>query len=150
MCSAIAHIGLTVSDLDRSVVFYRDILGLSFVGEMKMEGPSTEKLFQRPGCRARVAYLQSGRSPLIELICFSGAAVRKQPADLFTTSISEICFETDSIDRDYEKMKRKGVSFLSEPQTFDSTRYGFGKSRAVYFRDPDGNILELIQPIESD
>ena len=57
MVGIIYHVGLTVSDLDRSIVFYRDILGLEFQGEIFMEGEETDKMFRRANCKARVAYL---------------------------------------------------------------------------------------------
>lgn len=150
MFASVAHIGFTVSDLDRSVAFYKEVLGLSYVGEMTMNGPETAALFQRAGCSARVAYLRTADAdmPPVELIQFTDVPAQKSTPDLFKTSISELCFTTDNIDLEYERLLEKGVRFLSEPQTFDSTEYGFGKSRAVYFYDPDGNILELIQPIK--
>lgn len=150
MLKGIVHVGLTVKDLDRSVAFYRDVLGLAYLGEMKMEGPETERLFQRKGCTARVAYLNGSQelaAPPVELIQFEDQEPRQQAGDLFRTSISELCFTTDDIDKEYQRLKELGVEFLSEPQTFDSTQYGFGKSRAVYLRDPDGIILEIIQSL---
>lgn len=150
MLKEILHVGLTITDLDRSVAFYRDVLGLSYLGEMKMEGQETELLFQRKGCKARVAYLSGNRevaAPPVELIQFVGQEPDRQAGDLFCTSISELCFAVEDIDREYQRLKAEGVEFLSEPQTFDSSRYGFGKSRAVYLRDPDGIVLELLQPL---
>lgn len=151
MFKSVAHIGLTVKNLDRSVEFYRDVLGLKYMGEMRMDGPETEKLFNREGCAARVAYLRpyGGENvPPVELIQFIGFNAEEDTPSLFKTSISELCFMSSDIDKDYSALIAKGVKFISEPQTFDSTEYGFGKSRAVYFYDPDGNILELIQPID--
>ncbi len=150
MFQGIAHIGFTVTDLDRSVEFYRDVLGLSYQGEMLMDGPETASLFDRPGCRARVAYLREAdhQAPPVELIQFLDQPCQVDQPSLFKTSISELCFSTDDIDAEYARLMEKGVRFLSEPQTFDSTAYGFGKSRAVYFFDPDGNVLELIQPMD--
>ena len=46
MVGRIYHVGLTVSDLDRSIAFYRDILGLEFQGEIFMEGEETDKMFR--------------------------------------------------------------------------------------------------------
>lgn len=57
MIGQIYHVGLTVSDLDRSVAFYRDVLGLQYQGELLMEGKETEAMFRRENCKARVAYL---------------------------------------------------------------------------------------------
>ena len=150
MFQSVAHIGLTVSDLDRSVAFYQNVLGCAYVGEMSMGGPETAALFQRPGCSARVAYLRTKdeNAPLVELIQFTDLPSEVGEPNLFQTSISELCFLTEDIDAEYERLKQLGVDFLSAPQTFDSTAYGFGKSRAVYLRDLDRNILELIQPLD--
>lgn len=63
------------------------------------------------------------------------------------TSISELCFYTDDIDAVYEKLIENNVECLSKPQYFDFSSQGFGKSKAFYFRDPDGIILEMMQPL---
>ena len=55
MVGRIYHVGLTVSDLDRSIAFYRDILRLEFQGEIFMEGEETDKMFRKENCKARVA-----------------------------------------------------------------------------------------------
>ena len=149
MISQVMHIGVTVSDMDRSLAFYRDTLGLAFQGELLMEGAETERLFgNRKGCRARVAYLNGGdelMAPPVELIQFLSEEAALQDSDLFRTSISEICFVTDDMQKEYERLLQQGVVFLSEPQMFDFTASGFGKSKAVYFKDPDGVILELME-----
>ena len=150
MIQEIMHVGVTVSDMDRSIAFYRDILGLNFVGEIFMEGPETDALFGRKGCRARVAYLNGSdhiMAPPVELICFVDEACRHDPADLMKTSISEICFRVQDIDAVYAHLVEQGVDCLSAPQAFDFTASGFGKSKAIYFRDPDGIIMELMQAL---
>lgn len=101
MVGQIYHVGLTVSDLDRSIAFYRDVLEF----------------------------------------------IKKEKGDLFTSSISELCFYTKDIDALYEHLQKEGVDWLSAPQKFDFTASGFGKSKAFYFRDPDGIILEMMQPL---
>ena len=47
MVGRIYHVGLTVSDLDKSIAFYRDILGLKYQGEIMMVGEETDKMFQK-------------------------------------------------------------------------------------------------------
>ena len=150
MVGQIYHVGLTVSDMDQSIHFYRDILGLKFQGEILMDGEATEVLFDRKGARARVAYLNGSDNiemPPVELIQFLDMPSQKREGDLFMTSISELCFYTDDIDAVYERLVAHNVPCLSEPQDFDFTKDGFGKSRAFYFRDPDGIILEMMQPL---
>ncbi len=150
MVGRIYHVGLTVSDLERSIAFYRDVLGLEFQGEIFMEGEETDKMFRRVNCKARVAYLNGSKAveaPPVELIQFVNNEVKKVPSDLFTTSISEVCFYTDDIDSAYKHLVDNNVECLSEPQHFDFRADGFGESRAFYFRDPDGIILEMMQPL---
>ena len=73
--------------------------------------------------------------------------MRCNPSDLFSTSISEICFYAEDADAAYMKLLEEGVECLSAPQVFDFRQEGFGRSRAFYFRDPDGIILEIMQPL---
>lgn len=148
MIHEIMHVGITVSDLDRSIRFYRDVMGLNFVGELVMEGEETDILFGRPGARARVAYLNGSDSveaPPVELICFTSQEVETERASLFRTSISEICFRVDNLEETYRRLSAAGVECLSRVCDFDFTSSGFGKSRALYFRDPDGVVLELME-----
>lgn len=150
MIGQIYHVGLTVSDIDRSIEFYRDVLGLKFQGEILMEGKETELMFQRKNCRARVAYLNGSdktNMPPVELIQFIDTDIKKVKSDIFSTSVSELCFYTEDIDSVYETLLAHNVECLSSPQNFDFTANGFGKSRAFYFRDPDGIILEMMQPM---
>lgn len=152
MLKEIVHIGLTVSNLEKSVNFYKNILGLDIVGHLEMEGPETDLLFNRQNVKVKIAYLKGNNniiSPPVELIQFIGDDAKKDIADLHKTSISEICFKVDDIDEVYNKFLEHKVECLSEPQTFDFSNYGFGKSKAIYFKDPDGIILELSQPIEN-
>ena len=150
MVGRIYHVGLTVSDLERSIAFYRDVLGLEFQGEIFMEGEETDKMFRRVNCKARVAYLNGSKAveaPPVELIQFVNNEVKKVPSDLFTASISEVCFYTDDIDSAYKHLVDNNVECLCEPQYFDFRADGFGESRAFYFRDPDGIILEMMQQL---
>ena len=78
---------------------------------------------------------------------FVDSKIHKEQSDLFTTSISEVCFYTDDIDSVYRTLIENQVECLSEPQYFDFRADGFGESRAFYFRDPDGIILEMMQPL---
>lgn len=49
MLNEIMHIGITVSDMERSIAFYKDVLGLDYQGELMMEGPETDALFRCTG-----------------------------------------------------------------------------------------------------
>ena len=137
MLKEIIHIGLTVSDMDASIDFYSNILGLHYEGMVIMEGAETDILFNKKDCKVRLAYLNGGNivsSPPIELIQFSSEDCQKIPSSLTKISISEVCFRVDDIDVTYKKLAESGIEFLSAPQFFDFCNQGFGKSKAVYFK----------------
>ena len=150
MIGRIYHVGLTVSDLEKSIAFYRDVLGLEFQGEILMVGEETDRMFRKKNCQARIAYLNGSKNietPPVELIQFIDSRINKVQSDLFATSISELCFYTKDIDAVYKRFADYNIECLSEPQYFDFTSQGFGKSKAFYFKDPDGIILEMMQPL---
>lgn len=86
MVGRIYHVGLTVSDLDKSIAFYRDILGLKFQGEIMIVGEETDKIFKKKNCKARVAYLnvsENIETPPVELIQFVDNDFKKVQSNLF-------------------------------------------------------------------
>lgn len=150
MIKTVAHIGLSVKNLERSIEFYRDILGLHYKGQMEMEGPSSDELFQKKNIQAKVAYLSYSKDPApadIELIEFTSDTLTERKSSLFESSISELCFDVEDIYKFYDYLLDKNVKTMSSPQEFDSSKWGFGKSKAFYFYDPDGIILEAIQSL---
>ncbi|MEI0490231.1 VOC family protein [Brachyspira pulli] len=148
MLKEIMHVGITVSNIENSIKFYRDILGLTLKGQALMEGKETDALFAMNNCKVKIAYLNGSdniMSPPIELLEFVNNKTIKDKPQLNKISISEICFRVDNIEKVYKHLIDNNVEYLSEPQEFDFTAYGFSKSKALYFKDPDGIILELME-----
>lgn len=152
MIGRVLHIGLTVSDLERSRHFYQNILGLRPDGQLRMAGPDTDRLFGEPDAAVDILYFKGSDhllSPPLELICFDRFASmppdQDRTAALSQIGISEVCLETDDIQREYQRLSALGVDFLSPPVYFDFRPDGFYECYVVYFKDPDGIILELIQ-----
>lgn len=151
MLKEVVHIGLTVRNLEDSVRFYKGTLGLKETGRLHMEGKETDILFNIEGCRADICYLKGNEHimcPPIELIDIVSDIEDKNhnfEVTMKDIRVSEICFKVDDIDEEYKRLKALGVEFLSEPQSFDFSEAGYGRSKAVYLRDNDGNVLELIE-----
>lgn len=149
MIQTVTHIGIIVSDIRKSIHFYQDILGMYLQGEMEMKGRETDFLFNKKRTQVKLAYLspeKKAQTPLIELMQFSNKNGKKwNKGDFNATGISEVCFIVQDIEKTYKDLCERGVIFLSNPQFFDYSSQGFGRSKAVYFRDPDGTILELLQ-----
>jgi glyoxylase I family protein len=150
MLRAVAHIGITVRNMDRALRFYRDLLGLKVLGDITIEGDEADILTREKGVKLRVVYLRSEKDlkgPPLELLHFvEPAGDGKGPYPRLTNpGITEVAFWVRDIEQTYSELGTRGVKFLSPPQLFELE--GYGKAKAVYFWDPDGTILELIQNV---
>jgi lactoylglutathione lyase len=139
------HTSFTVSDMDRSLAFYRDILGMEVISERTAGVDFASKVTGIPGASLRVVYVESGGYKL-ELIQYLTAAGERIDPKTNKPGSAHLCFNVDNIDEAYRDLQAKGVKFQSEPVTVGG---GPNKgAKAVYFLDPDGFTLEFIQPAE--
>jgi len=141
----IHHTALNVMDLERSLSFYRDVLGLNPLFEPEdVIGPGFGRAMKIDGARIRYAHLKAGDgSTLVELIQFMTPKAKDSKLNKYDTGAPHIAFRVDDIDKAKSKLEARGVKFMSEP-----VRIGDGSLKGksfVYFSDPDGLILELFQ-----
>jgi lactoylglutathione lyase len=148
--SEVHHVALTVSDLDQSLAFYTELLGFRKTLDMKLAGPSFERLFRlEHGATARAVILQQGKSRVgeIELIEFAGPGLKKpsgpkRPGDPGMLMLS---FEVkqESLQQVAERLKARDVPFFCDPVELDLP--GYGPIKALMVEDPDGALVELVE-----
>jgi len=136
------HTSFTVSDVERSLAFYRDLLGMELISLAEREPAFAEKVTGIPGAHLKIAYLQAPghRLELIEYLHPPGKRL-----DLRTNNIgcAHVAFNVDDLHALYADLKAKGVPFKSPPMEVAA---GPNKGNlAVYFTDPDGITLEFLQ-----
>jgi catechol 2,3-dioxygenase-like lactoylglutathione lyase family enzyme len=121
------------------------------LGEVTIAGEEAEKLARIRGTVLRTVYVRSGKdmkgAPL-ELLQFLEPPMTAgaPPPQLTHPGITEVAFWVRDIDKVYGELRAKGVDFYSPPQLFALA--GYGKVKAVYFWDPDGTTLELIETLK--
>jgi catechol 2,3-dioxygenase-like lactoylglutathione lyase family enzyme len=142
MITSVNHTSFTVGDLDRSVSFYRDLLGMELISLAGRDPGFVERITGIPGANVQVAYLQAPGHRL-ELIQYLSPSGKKLDLQTNNVGCAHVGFNVDDLPRMYAELKVKGVQFKSAPQQVPA---GPNKGTlAVYFMDPDGIPLELLQ-----
>ena len=135
------HIALSVSDLERSVGFYRDLIGMEMVETIECS-PETGlgDIVGIPGCSTRIAKLKSGQT-ILELFEYSeprgrAISIDRTQAD---NGLTHLGFTSGNIHSDYKKLRENGVKFYSEPIEYRPNVWN------AYFYGPDGETCEIRQ-----
>jgi catechol 2,3-dioxygenase-like lactoylglutathione lyase family enzyme len=147
--TGILHTGLTVSDLDRSVTFYRDLLGLEVIAQWESSQPYLRTVVGYPDAELRIALLRmpgpaGAAGHHIELLEYRRPRGVRGDANTYIPGNGHVAFMVDDLDAIYRYLKGKGVRFKSAPVDITHGRNAGG--RAIYFFDPDDITLEMIQP----
>lgn len=143
---AIHHAGLIVSDLDRSIYFYHDILGLPFANEPTpwFEGPGLEAGVGVPNARLRQVCFWVGDKSQMELIEYDNQPTfNGGPVPNNHRGAAHVCFRVDDIAAKKAELEAKGVQFYSDINVVDEGP--LAGWRWCYFSDPDGLALELVE-----
>jgi catechol 2,3-dioxygenase-like lactoylglutathione lyase family enzyme len=149
--SGILHTGLTVSDLDRSITFYRDLLGLELIAQWESSQPYLRTVVGYPDAELRIALLRmpgpaGAAGHHIELLEYRRPRGVRGDANTYIPGNGHVAFMVDDLDTIYRELEGKGVRFKSAPVDITHGRNAGG--RAIYFFDPDDITLEMIQPAQ--
>ncbi len=143
---AVAGVGMTVFDLDRSVAFFTEVLDFEPVGERELAGEAFEHLTGVFGARAREATLELGgeRLVLTEYLAPRGRAI---PPDSRSNDrwFQHVAIVVSDMERVYNRLRAHRVRHVSTgPQRLPDWNPNAGGIEAFYFQDADGHNLEVI------
>ena len=139
------HVGITVKDLDASIRFYHDVLGLQFSNEPSpwFDAPELGPAVGVPGAALRQASLLLGDTMLELLEYKSPPSETSEPLRSNNLGASHVAFLVEDIEAKKAELEAKGISFYSDVNVVDEgVLAGW---RWVYFEDPDGYPLELVE-----
>lgn len=136
------HTAIATLDIERLSRFYCELIGLKKITEDGWSGaPELDAIVGLRNSAARFMLLSAGNQ-FLELFEYSSPVT--QPGDpgrrVCDPGFTHICFVVDDIDSEYERLSSAGMPFHAAP-----LKAGDRPLRATYGRDPDGNVVELLQ-----
>lgn len=144
MINGMHHLGISVSNLERSIEFYTSGLGMELVAQRSFggveEGGLYDAIMGLRGAAGRGAMLKLSnlRLELWEFSCpVPKASDPNRP--VCDHGLTHFCLELTDIAAHYERLRKVGARFHCPPMDFR------GQARATYGRDPDGNVFELFE-----
>ncbi|MFQ5873198.1 MAG: VOC family protein [Dehalococcoidia bacterium] len=140
------HTGFVVSDMERSLAFYSELLGLKEERNVILEGNLISQLVGYANAKLHIVYLGIGDMrhalELIQYLNPKGEQISSiQRNDVGAAHLGII---VDDLDVFYQQMSDKGVKFVNPPFVRPNAEYPWA-SKACYLQDPDGNWLEFIE-----
>jgi glyoxylase I family protein len=138
------HTGITVSNLERALAFWRDVLGFEFSHSAHQTGERPEQITGVKGADLKLAVLNTPSGHKIELLQYFAPADRRD-VDLRPCDVGHVhvALTVDDLDAVLKKIAESGWRAAGEPQILKQGPNA-GK-RVVYVRDPDGTTIEFMQ-----
>lgn len=143
--TSVAAVGMTVSDMDRTVAFY-SALTFQKVSDLEVFGDEYEQLVGVFGARMHIVRMQLG-SEFIELTEYLTPRGRPIPIDSRSNDLwfQHIAIVVSDMSKAFEKLRALKVEFVStSPQRLPDWNNAAAGIEAFYFRDPDQHNLEVI------
>jgi catechol 2,3-dioxygenase-like lactoylglutathione lyase family enzyme len=138
------HTGITVSNLERSLAFWRDVIGFELSHTAHQTGELAKEITGVAGAELKLAVVKTPGGHKIELLEYLAPADRKKvnlrPCDVGSLHVALLVNDLDAV---LERIAASGWKAAGKPQTLKAGPNA-GK-RLVYVRDPDGTTIELMQ-----
>jgi glyoxylase I family protein len=140
----LSHIGICVSELERSVAFYRDALGFVEASRLQVSGPESERLLELKGGAVHAVYLQRDGT-CIELLYYPGAGHQgaQTPRPMNALGFTHLSLRVADIDAVIAAVESGGGACLAHTRISNEA----WRSEAVFVTDPDGLRIELLQTL---
>jgi glyoxylase I family protein len=140
------HTGITVSNLERALVFWRDVLGFELSHTAHQTGEMASEITGVTAAEIKLAVVKAPGGYKIELLEYLAPTERKRHVDLRPCDVGfvHVALIVDDLDAILSAIEAFGWKAAGKPQTLRSGPNA-GK-RVLYVRDPDGTTIEFMQP----
>ncbi len=144
MLKSFFHSGFIVRDVDRTVEFYTNVLGLNVAMRMERQGEFIDQVLGFTGARIKGAFLDLGDGHQLELIQYLSPASGPGGINRNDLGAAHVAFYVEDIDQFYAEKSRQGLRPINPPAEHRDEQ---GKliRKVLYAQDPDGNWLEFVE-----
>lgn len=146
MIKGVHHVAISCRNIKLLTGFYRDQLGFDLVMETEWLagtelGAGADRAIGLKDSSAKVAMLSKGGC-IVELFEYSSPTPKPVAPEwrVCDHGYTHICLEVEDIAAEYERLRTVGMSFHVPPPEVASNGV-----KAVYARDPEGNVIELLE-----
>jgi catechol 2,3-dioxygenase-like lactoylglutathione lyase family enzyme len=139
------HAGVTVSDMDAALRFYRDGLGLEVISDGSASGATAARIWALEPGDVRVVFLRvPGSDAVVELFEFSGVERHAASARPVDYGAGHFCLFVDDAEALHARLLEAGFHSRAG-EVVEINRGPHAGAKAVYMKDPDGYHVELYQ-----
>ena len=136
------HIGITVTDLEKSLEFYRDILGFQVVRIMDESGAHIDKFSALEGVKVKTVKLKDANGGMLELLQYHSHPKEAERKDITHIGCSHFALTVKNLDLLLDRVLEKGYTINSPPQYSPD-----GKVKLTFCSGPDGTLIEMVEEL---
>ena len=140
MIKSLGHVGLGVTDMQRSLEFYRDFLGMKVLMELDIKDNRIGRVIGVKAAACKIAHLQLGDG-ILELFQYTNPKGSNKAKNInqYDQGLIHIGFEVDDFHAHIKQLEQKNIKLLGEPVEFRPDVW------VAYFYGPDGEVCEIRQ-----
>ena len=144
MIKEVRHIGIEVNNMENSLKFYRDLLGLKIIKDMDEQGVYIDNMLSLDYVQVKTVKLSADTgNTLIELLDFKSHN-DNEVRNFYTIGASHIALTVDNLEDLYKHLTKNNVKFNAPPQKSPD-----GLVKVTFCNDPDGTPIELVEIIDT-
>lgn len=141
MISEFRHVGIVVKDLEKTLHFYRDVLGLAVSKEMDEEGSFVDTILGLTKVKVKTIKMLLPQGGGIELLHYRSPVMPESSScQIHERGITHFALTVKDLDSQYKRLSQEGVEFIAPPATSPN-----GYAKVAFCKDPEGNYIELVE-----
>jgi catechol 2,3-dioxygenase-like lactoylglutathione lyase family enzyme len=145
---SLRHIGITVVDMEKMQNFYCDLLGCKLLKTMEESGEVIDNFSGLKGIEVTTTKMELPKGGVIELLKYhspkgNDVVLQNIYKKIIQVGISHYALSVNDLDSLYENLMKEEISFFYKVQTSPD-----GNVKIAFCRDPEGNILELVEELK--